>query len=241
MHQHLFAASADRVEWELLPSLLNRLGGGRARPQPAWRRRCRPSSISSSLPIRSRRCSRVSPCAKCASRTSSRSSSADGAGASVGRKPRAPRSRTAAQSKPRNLRDARRALARRAAPAAMQPAAHHHFVQAKLLDLHPTQMTCGFAEVALKRREWAGLAKKARKELLASHWFPAVLGPRGRSYIVDHHHLGLALQEEGVERVKLMVLDDLSYLAPTVFWRVMEQRNWVHPFDATGKRRPYAD
>ena len=37
MHQHLFAASADRVEWELLPSLLNRLGGGRARPQPAWR------------------------------------------------------------------------------------------------------------------------------------------------------------------------------------------------------------
>jgi hypothetical protein len=21
----------------------------------------------------------------------------------------------------------------------------------------------------------------------------------------------------------------------------MEQRNWVHPFDATGKRRPYAD
>jgi hypothetical protein len=123
----------------------------------------------------------------------------------------------------------------------MQSAAHHHFVEAQLLDLHPTQMTAGFAEVALKRREWAGLSKKARKELLSSHWFPAVLGPRGRSYIVDHHHLGLALLEEGVERVKLMVLDDFSYLVPAIFWRVMEQRNWVHPFDATGKRQPYTD
>ena len=123
----------------------------------------------------------------------------------------------------------------------MPPAAHHHFIDATLLDLRPTQLTAGFAEVALKPREWAQLSKKHRKALLASHWFPAVLGPRGRSYIVDHHHLGLALHEEGVERVKLMVLEDLSYLATTIFWRVMEQRNWVHPFDATGERRPYAD
>ncbi len=123
----------------------------------------------------------------------------------------------------------------------MSPAAHHHFVEAEILELRPTQMTAGFAEVALKRREWATLSKKDRKLLLQSHWFPAVLGPRGRHYIVDHHHLGLALHEEGVRSVKLAVLDDLSYLVPTVFWRVMEQRNWVHPFDQTGKRRPYTD
>ena len=123
----------------------------------------------------------------------------------------------------------------------MTPATHHHFVEADLLALRPTQMTAGFAEVALKRREWAGLSKKDRKRLLESHWFPAVLGPRGRNFIVDHHHLGLALHEEGVRRVKLMVLDDLSYLAPTIFWRVMEQRAWVHPFDDKGTRRPYTD
>ena len=123
----------------------------------------------------------------------------------------------------------------------MTPAAHHHFVESELLALRPTQMTAGFAEVALKRREWAALSKKDRRRLLDSHWFPAVLGPRGRSFIVDHHHLGLALHEEGVKTVKLMVLDDLSYLTTTIFWRVMEQRNWVHPFDASGKRRPYAD
>jgi len=36
MHQQTTSASAARVEWELLPSLMNRLGGRRARTQPAW-------------------------------------------------------------------------------------------------------------------------------------------------------------------------------------------------------------
>jgi hypothetical protein len=34
--QHAFASTA-RVEWELLPSLLNVLGNRRQRAQPAWR------------------------------------------------------------------------------------------------------------------------------------------------------------------------------------------------------------
>lgn len=116
---------------------------------------------------------------------------------------------------------------------------HHHLIDVDLNKLRPTQITAGFAEVALKRAEWARLAKKARRELLASHWFPAVLGPRGRYHIVDHHHLGLALLQEGVERVSVMMLADLSYLAPAIFWRVMEQRNWAHPFDQAGERRNF--
>ena len=113
---------------------------------------------------------------------------------------------------------------------------HHHLIDTDLSKLRPTQMTAGFAEVAQKRAEWASLAKKARRDLLASHWFPAVLGPRSRYHIVDHHHLGLALLQEGVERVRVMVLADLSYLSPAIFWRVMEQRNWAHPFDQAGER-----
>jgi hypothetical protein len=36
MNQQLHSASAARVEWELLPSLLNKLGARRPRSQPAW-------------------------------------------------------------------------------------------------------------------------------------------------------------------------------------------------------------
>ena len=118
----------------------------------------------------------------------------------------------------------------------MSVSENHHFIDADLDKLRPTQMTAGFAEVAQKRAEWARLAKKARRDLLASHWFPAVLGLRGRYHIVDHHHLGLALLQEGVERVRVTVLADLSYLAPVIFWRVMEQRNWAHPFNQAGER-----
>ncbi len=36
MNTHTASASAARVEWELLPSLLNMLGTRRQRAQPAW-------------------------------------------------------------------------------------------------------------------------------------------------------------------------------------------------------------
>ncbi len=36
MNMHHASASAARVEWELLPSLLNLLGNRRQRSQPAW-------------------------------------------------------------------------------------------------------------------------------------------------------------------------------------------------------------
>ena len=121
----------------------------------------------------------------------------------------------------------------------MSATQHHQLVEVELAQLRPTQITAGFAEVVQKRIEWAGLAKKARRSLLESHWFPAVVGPRGRTHIVDHHHLGLALHEEGVERVSVMVLADLSYLELAIFWRVMEQQNWAHPFDQSGQRRDY--
>jgi hypothetical protein len=126
-----------------------------------------------------------------------------------------------------------------AAAAAMTPTAHHHLVASELRALRPTQITVGLAEVARKREEWAALPKKARRKLLASHWFPAVRGPRGEHYIVDHHHLGLALLQEGVDEVGVLLLEDLSYLAPPTFWRVMESRRWAHPFDRNGRRRGY--
>ncbi|MDP9043671.1 MAG: chromosome partitioning protein ParB [Pseudomonadota bacterium] len=121
----------------------------------------------------------------------------------------------------------------------MTPSEHSKLVDVALDQLRPTQMTAGFAEVARKRADWAALTKKQRHALLDSHWFPAVYGPGDRYYIVDHHHLGLALLQEGVKHIRVTVLADLSYLAMTIFWRVMEQRNWAHPFDATGRRRDF--
>lgn len=113
---------------------------------------------------------------------------------------------------------------------------HHHVIQADLQRLRPTQMTIGFIEVSNKRAEWQKLAKKARKQLIAEHWFPSILGPKGQYFIIDHHHLGMALHQEGQQEVQLTVLKDLSWLDMATFWRVMEFHQWVHPFDENGRR-----
>jgi hypothetical protein len=113
-------------------------------------------------------------------------------------------------------------------------------VSARLDKLRPTQITVGKAEVALKRKHWSTLRKKARSEALADHWFPSIIGPEGLHYIVDHHHFGLALLEEDVKTVKLMVLKDLSWLEPLNFWHVMDHHQWVHPYDSKGLRRDFS-
>ncbi|MEG0147857.1 MAG: ParB-like protein [Comamonas sp.] len=118
--------------------------------------------------------------------------------------------------------------------------AQQHMERAILADLRPTQMTVGLAEVAAKRAQWARLIPEAREKLLQSHWFPAVRGPSGRFYIVDHHHLGQALSEEAQQDVWVMQLADYSSIASDLFWRVMEFHHWAHPYDEKGRRCDYS-
>jgi hypothetical protein len=115
-----------------------------------------------------------------------------------------------------------------------------HLVSAKLDRLRPTQITVGYREVQVKRRHWKSLGKKARAAAIATHWFPAVLGPGDQYFIVDHHHLGLALLEEGETKGRVMLLKNLSWLETEVFWRMMEHNQWAHPYGADGSRHDYA-
>ncbi|WP_296658715.1 ParB-like protein [Paraburkholderia sp.] len=116
-----------------------------------------------------------------------------------------------------------------------------HLITVQLEDLRPTQITVGYREVEVKRAHWTSLDKKGRASAIDSHWFPAVLGPKERYYVVDHHHLGLAWLKEGVQTARVTVLKDLSWLEPLLFWRMMEHNQWVHPFDSTGNRRDFDD
>jgi hypothetical protein len=68
---------------------------------------------------------------------------------------------------------------------------HQHVIEAPLAELLPTQATIGYVEVHQKRVEWQALTRKVREEQIAKHWFPTVIGPAGRHYIIDHHHLDM--------------------------------------------------
>ncbi len=110
-----------------------------------------------------------------------------------------------------------------------------------IVDLRPTQITVGMREVLAKRKRWRETGGKKGAKFLGTHMIPVVLGPRRRNYVVDHHHLARALHDEGVKDVAVTVTANLSALEPDEFWTVMDNRNWMHPFDADGRRRHYDD
>ena len=107
--------------------------------------------------------------------------------------------------------------------------------------LRPTQMTVGYREVARKRDTWHEQRKKFGEKYIEHHMIPAVLGPKKRFYIVDHHHLARALHEEGVKDVLVVLLAQLDRLEKYPFWVYLDNHSWVHPFDAHGRRRNYDD
>jgi len=106
-------------------------------------------------------------------------------------------------------------------------------------ELHPTQITVGMEEVRAKRKEWRAKGDDRAGAFLGRHMIPVVLGPKSRSYVIDHHHLARALHDEGVPHVLTTLVADLSRLDQATFWVVLDNRGWMHPFDDAGKRRGY--
>jgi hypothetical protein len=106
-----------------------------------------------------------------------------------------------------------------------------------ILALRPTQITVGMREVAAKRRAWRDRSGEKEATFLGEHMIPVILGPKGRRYIIDHHHLARALHEEGVKEVLTTVVADLHRLDTESFWFVLDNHDWMHPFDDRGRRR----
>ena|SRR5579872_6387520 len=106
--------------------------------------------------------------------------------------------------------------------------------------LRPTQITVGMQEVKEKRKHLRQRSAKKIGSFLGSHMIPVILGPKQRHYVIDHHHLALALHKEGVENVLVTVVADLSELDPDDFWLVLDHHSWVHPYDENGRRRDFA-
>jgi len=109
-----------------------------------------------------------------------------------------------------------------------------------VVDLCPTQITVGMREVEAKRRHWRTY-RKDKADFLGSHMIPVIEGPKSRFYVIDHHHLVLALHQERVKNIAITVIADLHKLDKDAFWVFLDNRGWTHPFDDAGRRRRYDD
>jgi hypothetical protein len=105
--------------------------------------------------------------------------------------------------------------------------------------LRPTQITVGLIEVHDKRARLESMKRHEQKEFLLSRPIPAVWGPDGKLYIIDHHHLGRAAEEAGVDTGFFMVEEDFSRLPIAQFWPKMSAAGWAHPIDQHGKPQSF--
>jgi hypothetical protein len=115
------------------------------------------------------------------------------------------------------------------------------FKTVPIADLAPTQVTVGMREVEFKRRRWQEKHSHEAANYLNTHRFPVVLGPHARHYLIDHHHLTRALQDEGIWELPVSIVANMRTLSFDEFWKTLEIRNWSHPFDDEGRQRSYDD
>jgi len=108
-------------------------------------------------------------------------------------------------------------------------------------ELRPTQMSLGFREVEVKRKNWKTKRRNAAAHEVDPLVVPVVIGPGRALYLIDRHHLAYALIHEGEERVIAKHLADLSHLPPDAFWQAMSQMGWCRPYDEHGRLRDFRD
>jgi hypothetical protein len=103
--------------------------------------------------------------------------------------------------------------------------------------LRPTQMAVGLRLVKHKIKGLRRLDRKPQElvDFILENPIRVVLGPKRRAYVIDHHHLGLALIREGFRTAPVVLEQDFSSLAAADFRATMEKRQWLHPFDGRGE------
>ncbi len=109
--------------------------------------------------------------------------------------------------------------------------------------LRPTQIAVGQKLVRMKRKELCRLEGKPQEliDFILVHPIKVVMGPASQVYVIDHHHLALALLKEGFKTSPVEVAADYSTLSLPDFWAKMATQQWVHPFDGKGRVMTVAD
>lgn len=105
--------------------------------------------------------------------------------------------------------------------------------------LRPTQITVGLIEVHDKRARLEAMKSHEQQAFLEAHPIPGVWGPDGKLYITDHHHLGRAATEAGIDTGFFTVEDDFSKVPIALFWPKMSAAHWAHPIDQNGQLRGF--
>ncbi len=102
--------------------------------------------------------------------------------------------------------------------------------------LRPTQFAVGYREVDDRAKEIVQKSPKKLKAYVEEHLPLIVIGPGGQPYLIDGHHLSLALLKSGVATsVEARVEANWRELSSAEFWNKMKEHGWVYLYDNRGQ------
>ena len=104
----------------------------------------------------------------------------------------------------------------------------------QILDLRPTQLTLGMKEVDFRVKELLGMKVKALEKYLGARALPVILGPKSRTFLLDHHHLARACWEAGLHELKVEVKADFSRQSFPELWEHLRKNHWLFTYDQWG-------
>jgi len=93
----------------------------------------------------------------------------------------------------------------------------------------------------LEHGAWSDFGGHDLDMAIAEKPVPIVLGPSGKPYVIDHHHVAAALRRVSVPDLLVVLAADLSSLKISEFRLAMENRRWAYPYDVRGQRRPFSE
>lgn len=115
------------------------------------------------------------------------------------------------------------------------PAFAGDLLEAELEKVRPTQAVVGLQWVGHKAEKFEGMSNRDLKQRLRAEAPPAVVGPGGVIYILDHHHEFRALLEIGVDKALVEVIKDMSDWTFKEFEKYMIEKGWGYYGDSEGK------
>lgn len=94
-------------------------------------------------------------------------------------------------------------------------------------ELYPTQPDLGFKEIDYKVQIISKMGEKELDKYLIKKVSPVIIGPKGKIYIIDHHHHAYSLMKSGKGLIYVVVVENWSNLSEKDFWAKMIKNKFV--------------
>lgn len=106
--------------------------------------------------------------------------------------------------------------------------------------LFPTQFCLGYKEIEHKEKKIKSMSKKQFEDYLIEKVTPVIIGPKGKLYLIDHHHHARSLINLKKPRILIEIIADYSSLSMKKFIEIMVKNGYTNLKNENSKQMKFS-